>query len=298
MTPWLNICGASLVYSLPHVSEHTVASLPRIPAQSFVKPQLDALPELLSAWRYKPCPPLRRIPFYARMGLLAALQALQQSSWQGEHEQGNGDMGLVIGTAHSGIVMSMDFMDSMLDAEPRLSSPTAFSHAVNNMGAGLLSLLLDIRGPSETVSQFELSFAGAVHTASLLLHSGRVSRVLVGAMDEVDARFTQCCPSMTDTVQGAVFFCLEKAPKEASKACMRVGFGEMPCVDSEHASSLLLSGAMTHNHGQNLSSYYGQSMWAQALDVYLAAQSTGMYHCLCADAQHGRTACIDVQGVG
>ncbi len=298
MTPWLNICGAGLVYSLPHVAEHTVPSLPRVPVEGFAKPSLDVLPELLSAWRQKPCPPLRRIPLYARMGLLAALQALQQSSWQGGGEQGCEDMALVIGTAHSGIVMSMDFMDSILDAEPRLSSPTAFSHAVNNMGAGLLSLLLDIRGPSETLSQFELSFAGAVHTAYLLLHSGRVSRVLVGAMDEVDARFTQCCPSMTDTAQGAAFFCLEKADESTEKGRMCVSFGETTSIDIQQNASVLLSGVAKHDGGENLSPYYGQSMWTQALDVYLAVQSAGMYHCLCTDTQHGLSARIDVQGRG
>ncbi len=298
MTPWLKICGAGLVYTLPHVAAHSAQSLPRVKGQTkdLIQPDLQELPELLSQWRGKPCPPLRRIPLYARMGLLAALRALQESQWpMADEEQGHADTALILGTAHSGIVMSMDFMDSILDAEPRLSSPTAFSHAVNNMGAGLMSLLLDVRGPCQTLSQFELSFAGAVHTAALLLHSGRVKKALVGAMDECDARFSACCPSMTNTAQGAVFFCMEKASSQEEKQAVRVGFGSAP-NQSMQGVQVLLSGASKENtFGENLSVYYGASMLAQALDVYLALKGQENTLCLCRDASHGREACIEVR---
>ncbi len=321
MTPWLNIYGAGLVYSLPHVAEHSAASLPRVApqAEDFIQPDLQELPELLSVWRQKPCPPLRRIPLYARMGLLAALRALQQSGWQKEdHDDAQraeqkGQTALILGTAHSGIVMSMDFMDSILDAEPRLSSPTAFSHAVNNMGAGLMSLLLDVRGPCQTLSQFELSFAGAVQTAAYLLHSGRVDRALVGAMDECDARFSACCSTVMSaaqgavapTAQGAVFFCMEKSEHQSQKnpnaqGSIRISFGEEP-QDREAQTHLLLSGAATAlqntqgKQGENLSMYYGSSMLAQALDVYLALKAGGSSLCFCRETSQQRSALVEVR---
>ncbi len=313
MTPWLNVCGAGLVHSLPHLAESSLTSLKKAHETDFIKPDVQALAELLKAWRGGDCPPLRRIPTYARMGLLAALQALGPSEAK---EHGHEDMALVIGTAHSGIAMSMDFMDSILDAEPRLSSPTAFSHAVNNMGAGLISLLLDVRGPCQTVSQFELSFAGAVQAAALLLHAGRASKVLVGALDEYDARFRQCCPSMTSVAQGAVFFCLEKASESfdaqeraaqeakaeegAKQGHIRVGFGQNSLSQATSREMLgaegriLLSGCAAHENGQNLTPYYGESMLGQALDVYLALQSQGHSACLCTERYQQRSACIEV----
>ncbi len=298
---WLNVCGTGLVYSLPHVAEHNVQSLPRVEAQKedFTTPDMQELTLLLKAWRGGDCPPLRRIPLYARMGLLAALRALEQSSWQETASpsvsQGYEDTALIIGTAHSGVVMSMDFMDSILDAEPRLSSPTAFSHAVNNMGAGLISLLLDVRGSCQTVSQFELSFAGAVQAATLLLHSGRAKRALVGAIDECDARFSRCCPDMTNTAQGAVFFCLEAVQEDSlqQKTRLRVGFGT-EYVEQISPSTVLLSGSAEHSAGQCLAPYYGQSMLAQALDVYLSCKEKGDTLCLCTESYQKRTAYIEV----
>ncbi len=299
---WLNVCGTGLVYSLPHVAEHSLQSLPRVEAQKedFIKPDMQDLAPLLKAWRGGDCPPLRRIPLYARMGLLAALRALEQSAKAKNTSfstmQGCEDTALIIGTAHSGIVMSMDFMDSILDAEPRLSSPTAFSHAVNNMGAGLISLLLDVRGSCQTVSQFELSFAGALQAATLLLHSGRAKRALVGAIDECDARFSHCCPHMTNTAQGAVFFCVEAAQEDdaSQKTRLRAGF-DKAYIEQSTPSTVLVSGSAEHKAGQCLAPYYGQSMLAHALDVYLSCKDMGNSLCLCTENRQNRTAYIEVR---
>ncbi len=158
-----------------------------------------------------PKAPLRRIPPYARMGLLACANALE-----GHENLPIESMGLVVGTAYAGIKMSMDFMDSILDAEPRLSSPTAFSHAVNNMGAGLLSLYLGLQGPCHTVTQFNLSFAGAIQAATSLIYSGRAPYVLVGCMDESDSRFNNICPDK-GFFEGAVFLLVTKETQNLPK---------------------------------------------------------------------------------
>lgn len=146
---------------------------------------------------------LRRIPAYARMGLQAALMALTGAELFPCPE----DTGLVIGTFFGCQKTSCDFMDSILDNGPRLSSPMAFSHAVNNMAAGLISLMLNITGPCLTINNQELSFAGALQAGTALLRNGRCERVLVGALDEADARLQRVFPSMP-ILPGAFFVCL------------------------------------------------------------------------------------------
>lgn len=153
--------------------------------------------------------PLRRIPLLVRLALLASVEALDNADWNTpeilEHTA------LVVGSSYGCPQTSLDFMDSILDNGPQLSSPTAFSHAVNNVHTGLLSLHLGLRGPCMNVTQFDRSFEGAVQTATALLHSHRVGRVLLGMVDDTsDPRFTRCCPEvLVDGVSsGAVFFCV------------------------------------------------------------------------------------------
>ncbi|MCH5277099.1 MAG: beta-ketoacyl synthase chain length factor [Desulfovibrionaceae bacterium] len=146
---------------------------------------------------------LRRIPMYARMGLQAAVMALNDAKLFPCPE----DTGLVIGSSWGCQKTSCDFMDSILDNGPRLSSPMAFSHAVNNMAAGLISLMLKIKGPCFTINNQELSFAGALQTGITLLKNRRCAYALVGALDEADARLRRVFPSMP-MLPGAFFVCL------------------------------------------------------------------------------------------
>lgn len=141
---------------------------------------------------YFPRGSLRRIPTYARMGLQSAVMALIEAEAFPCPE----DTGLVIGSFFGCQKTSCDFMDSILDDGPRLSSPLAFSHAVNNMAAGLISLMLKIKGPCFTINDQELSFAGALQVGITMLKSRRCAHMLVGALDESDARLQRVFPSI------------------------------------------------------------------------------------------------------
>jgi hypothetical protein len=250
------VCGQGLVHGLGGIAELLeLYKKGEKPATSALvpEPNTQALAELFEKL------PLRRIPRYARMALLAAKLALRTAPAVNETR-----LGLVLGSAYASSQMSMDFMDSILDAEPRLSSPTAFSHAVNNMGAGLLSLYLGLRGPCCTVTQFDLSFAGALYLATNLLHSNRADAVLVGAVDEVDARFLQTCtPCMPSCAlphtAGAVFFLVTK-PKEQLPH-ISVTWGKEKNV----ADTVFVAGEQR--------ALYGESPIAQALDTVLALHS-------------------------
>ena len=163
-------------------------------------PDLAPLKDLL------PGLPLRRIPHLQRVALLAAARALDNAGWR--NPDSVTDMALVVGSAYGCPQTSMDFMDSILDNGPQLSSPTAFSHSVNNVHTGILSLYLGIRGPCMNVTQFGQSFVGAVQAANAMLTAGRTRRVLLGMVEGIDKRFARCCPDVPETGEGAVFFCV------------------------------------------------------------------------------------------
>lgn len=254
-----------------------------------------ALPELLSRYYGQQSPPsLRRVPHYARIGLLGALRAMETAGWNKDTERDT-TTALIIGSAYCGAQMSMDFMDSLLDQGPRLSSPTAFSHAVNNMGAGLLSLLLGLRGPCHTVSQFELSFAGALQLAAITLHAGRAQRVILGALDEMDPRFVHCCaqadkPELLPLPpqEGAAFFCLQRPESAGEKPLLLISW---QADTGTHAAN--------NDRADMPRRAVSSSSLAHAFEVTKVltnAPAEQRLCCPCVDAAHGRQASITVQG--
>ena len=285
----LSVAGTGLVHSIG--GKEALAAIQQGQAPAISAPDISSLAALL------PGVSLRRIPRYARMALLACVQALDAAGWRQKEVLHRA--ALVFGTAYSSSQMSMDFMDSILDNGPHLSSPTAFSHAVNNMGAGLLSLLLGIEGPCFTISQFELSFAGAVSTAAALLGAGRAERVLLCAVDETDSRFSRCCPEYLSSehpqTEGAVALCLGR--EAAGAPSLRVWWGQQPEADGP----VFASGAASRPGWTNHEYLYGHGPLAPALDVMLALNMpqtarAEAVNCVCAAAASGRQALIEVRG--
>ena len=292
----LCVAGTGLVHSLG--GKDALAAVQPGQTPVFSTPDVSSLTSLL------PGVSLRRIPRYARMGLLAALMALDEAGWRQKDVLHN--TALVFGTAYSSSQMSMDFMDSILDNGPHLSSPTAFSHAVNNMGAGLISLLLGIEGACFTLSQFELSFAGAVSTASALLNSGRAERVLLCAVDETDSRFFHCCPQYLHgehpQTEGAVAMCLTRPAVVANAPRLQVRWGWQAVLDGPVFASGATCGPDSGADWINNEPLYGHGPLAQALDVMLALNmvqtaKANAVNCVCAAAASGRQALIEVRGV-
>ena len=191
------ITGYGLVHPAGDAQALTSAPFPYDFGEDVYRTAVAALAE------YFPRQALRRLPLYVRIGLLAAVKALQAAAlWPCPS-----DIPVVIGSAYSCQKTSFDFMDSILDFGPKLASPLAFSHAVNNMTAGLFSLMLQTTGTCMTVNNGQLSFAGALQTAMTLLESGKAPAVLVGAVDESDPRFTALFPQKK-LLSSAAFFCL------------------------------------------------------------------------------------------
>ncbi|MCF7848313.1 MAG: beta-ketoacyl synthase chain length factor, partial [Kiritimatiellales bacterium] len=90
------------------------------------------------------------------------------------------------------------FLDDILDYGDAGVSPTVFSHSVHNAAVSYISRLLEIKGPTWTVTQFRNPFEEAVQLAQAWLNEDRCDYVLLGAADE-------CGPVME-------YICREKLP--------------------------------------------------------------------------------------
>ena len=124
---------------------------------------------------------LRRIDHYSRMAVLGAFLALEDA---GILDQPRERIGIVIATSYGASATTFSFLDSVINDGDACASPTYFSNSVHNAAAAHISILMNITGPSLTVSQFELSVSSGLITARQWLLEGRVDRVLFGAVDE------------------------------------------------------------------------------------------------------------------
>ena len=97
VSPRLRVYGIGLVHSLGGLAEVARAVQQHRHTPSFAPAGTDGLGEHIAPRA------LRRIPHYARMGLAAALQALQALPPQVERA----DLALVVATAHAGQKMGL-----------------------------------------------------------------------------------------------------------------------------------------------------------------------------------------------
>jgi 3-oxoacyl-[acyl-carrier-protein] synthase II len=125
---------------------------------------------------------LRRVDNYSKLGLLGASLALRDAGWSGADLD---RVGLIIASGYGATATTFAFLDSIIADGDICASPTHFANSVHNAAAANISMLLGARGPSLTVSQYELSVPSALITAQCWLAEGRVDAVLVGAIDEV-----------------------------------------------------------------------------------------------------------------
>ena len=122
-------------------------------------------------------PKERRLPRLDRMALSAAREAL------GDH--GTEGLGLVFGTGYGGLTATVDFLEGLAERGMAFGSPSAFHQSVHHAPAGQVSIALGIRGPCLTTSSRELSGESALQVGLGLLRTGRATKVLVVAADEL-----------------------------------------------------------------------------------------------------------------
>ncbi len=174
---------------------------------------------------------LRRIDHLSRMALLGAGLAIADAKLSPEELE---DTGIILATGYGALDTGFSFLSSFLDKGDQLSKPTLFSNSVHNAAAAYISIFFGIKGPSLSVSQFDLSFASALLTAMLWIKEGRVKSVLVGGVDEYCDVLGYAAKNLHTTRnnlpltlgEGGCFFVLSK-----SAVCNETGYARLAQVD-------------------------------------------------------------------
>ena len=174
---------------------------------------------------------LRRIDHISRMALLGAGLAIADAKLSPKELE---DTGIILATGYGALDTGFSFLSSFLDKGDQLSKPTLFSNSVHNAAAAYISIFFGIKGPSISVSQFDLSVPSALLTAMHWIEEGRANSVLVGGVDEycdvlgyaaANLHASKNNQSLT-LGEGGCFFVLSK-----STVCNEKGYARLASVD-------------------------------------------------------------------
>ncbi len=158
---------------------------------------------------------LRRVDHLASMALLGGFLAVKDAQLSPQTLERTG---IILATGYGALDTGFAFIASFLDRGDQLSKPTFFSNSVHNAATAYLSIFLGIKGPSLSVSQFDLSVPSALMTAVNWIDEGRVDTVLVGGVDAYSDVLGYAAASMCESCkrgpeilgEGGCFFVLSK----------------------------------------------------------------------------------------
>ncbi len=123
---------------------------------------------------------MRRSDKLSKMAVLAAHDAVHDFGIRHIQQK---NVGVIVATGHGAHPTTFEFLDGILDFGEAAVSPTVFSNSVHNAAASYIASVLDIHGPTLTVTQFHFSFQAALQLAKVWLEEGRCDYVLVGSAD-------------------------------------------------------------------------------------------------------------------
>ena len=182
---------------------------------------------------------LRRADRFTRMAVMAAVDAwkVAEAACAGVALE---RVGMIVSSGFGPHCRGFKFLDGLIDEGDGATSPTDFSHSVHGAALAYISGLLDIRGPSLSVTDFEIGFEQSVQLAQCWLAEGMCDRVLIGAVDEVGEVLLHCASRMLNEAaevspgEGAMFMVL--GPGGSSGA-----IAQLDATTNPHAVDLLLS---------------------------------------------------------
>lgn len=142
-------------------------------------PVLRARPEW--AGKYVTPRDLRRVDRFSQCMALAAFEAMEDAGLGAADREA---LGLVVATGYGPLTTAFAFSDDMVGKRDSLVSPLLFAGSVHTAPGAAIGLLAGVRGPTVTVTGFDLAAYEALELAVGWLESGAVEKVLVVAGDE------------------------------------------------------------------------------------------------------------------
>ena len=118
---------------------------------------------------------LRRMGKGVRMGVGAGLPLIQKANVEG----------IILGTANGGLGDCLKFLNQIVDYDEGTLTPTHFVQSTPNAVAGNLALMSKVTGYNTTHVHKGLAFEAALLDAMMLLEEKRLTRMLVGSIEEI-----------------------------------------------------------------------------------------------------------------
>ena len=159
---------------------------------------------------------MRRADRFIKMATLATIDAWESA----KPACAGGSMdrvGLILSSGFGPHCRGFRFLDGLLDFGDSAALPTDFSHSVHGAASAYITQHIDLRGPSLSITDFEIGFESAVLTAQCWLAEDACDRVIVGGVEELGQVMAHCAARMLprDTGfplgEGAVFMVLGPA---------------------------------------------------------------------------------------
>lgn len=123
----------------------------------------------------------RRADKFSKMAILAAYDALED----GGITVNKKSLGIIVATGFGPHATTFRFLDDILNYGDQNVSPTVFSHSVHNAAASYVASVLNVNGPTITLTQLTFSFQQALILAKSWLKEKRCEYVLIGAVEEL-----------------------------------------------------------------------------------------------------------------
>ena len=168
---------------------------------------------------------LRRINKYSRLAALAACLALQDAGRDIPCQCS--DTAVIVASGYGASSTTFAFLDDIIKEGDRFASPTQFSNSVYSSAASNVTILLQIKGPCLTVTQFEMSTIAALLNAQVWLTEKKVNAVLLGGVDQINQVLLYCYHSFW--------------PSEIPQEIMPFNYDRQTAIPGEGAAFMVLT---------------------------------------------------------
>ena len=168
---------------------------------------------------------LRRINKYSQLAVLAAFLALQDAGRDIPCQCS--DTAVIVASGYGASSATFAFLDDIIKEGDRFASPTQFSNSIHSSAASNITILLQIKGPCLTVTQFEMSTIAALFNAQVWLTEKKVDTVLLGGIDQINQVLLYCYHSFW--------------PSEIPQEIMPFNYDRQTAIPGEGAAFMVLT---------------------------------------------------------